>query len=426
MEIVEQYSLNIDGDRLWQRLMAMAEIGATAGGGVNRQALSYEEHHAWRQLIEWAKEFDAEPFIDAVGNLFLRLPGENPLARPILIGSHLDSQPQGGRFDGVFGVMAAFEILQTLATSQLPRPRDVVAVAWMNEEGSRFAPGMMGSEVFVGKRDLATVRSVCDANEISVGEALDTQFAAFPDLLPSSPGFPVHAYIEPHIEQGTRLEQANCSIGVVTGIQGKLTYRVRLVGAPGHAGTQPMAERRDALMAFADIAVHLQKEIGHYDERIKLTIGHLNVTPNVPSVVPQAVTFSLDLRHPDNAVLKDRGMKVTELIQAYSGECRVEVEPLVVAPSNDFDESLRGYITKCAEHRGYPVMPVLSAAGHDARYLAQQCPSAMIFIPCRNGVSHAEHEWAEPKHVTAGANVLLDVVVTLLTQIVPANEESGE
>lgn len=417
MFTAERIDLTVDGDRLWQRLMTLAEIGATAGGGVNRQALSDEEQRAWRQIIEWGSVLGFEPFIDAAGNLFLRLPGEHSQVPPILIGSHLDSQPQGGRFDGVFGVMAAFETLETLVSSALPRSRDVIAVAWMNEEGSRFAPGMMGSEVFTGERDLKSIREVSDADGISVGKALDDQFAAFPDLSPRPPGFPVYAYVEPHIEQATLLEQADCSIGIVTGIQGKRTYRIRLIGAPGHAGTQPMAERSDALMAFAEIAVHLQQEIGQRDDRIKFTIGRLEVTPNAPSVVPQSVVFSIDLRHPENAVLNECGERLVALIRVHAGDCRVEIDPLVVAPSNVFDLKLQELIAGSAKHRGYSFMPVLSAAGHDARHLAKRCRSAMIFIPCRDGVSHAEHEWAEPDHVTAGANVLLDSVVSLLGEV---------
>lgn len=406
----------VEGGRLWRRLMEMAENGATPGGGVDRQALSKEEWHAWRKLIDWAAESGVQPFIDDAGNLFLRLRGEagGELA-PILVGSHLDSQPRGGRFDGVYGVLAAVEVLETLSSQMPKRSRDVIAVAWMNEEGSRFAPGMMGSEAFVGARGLEEIRQVRDATGISVGAALDEQFAAFPDIPRIAPGFAVHAYVEPHIEQGPLLERERLTIGTVTGIQGKRTYRIAVLGEQGHAGTQVMRERRDALAVFARLACLLHEEIGGYDAEVKFTIGWILVEPNAPSVVPERVTFSIDLRHPCNRTLALLGARLVALMKDAALPCAVSVEPLVDAPSNVFDPALQQLIAASAARRGYPSTCLLSAAGHDARHLAKHCPAAMIFIPCRDGVSHAEHEWAEPEHVTAGANVLLDTVVALLT-----------
>ncbi len=283
----------------------------------------------------------------------------------------------------------------------------------MNEEGCRFAPGMMGSEAFAGVRSLEAIRRVDDAAGISVGRALDRLHAAFPDLPHRALGFPVGCYLEPHIEQGPILEQQGRVIGVVTGIQGKKTYAVTIDGAEGHAGTLAMADRRDALAAFARIATTMHAEVGGEDDVVKFTIGRVTVLPNAPSVVPGRVSFSIDLRHPDNAVLDRLGAALETIAHAQASPCDVTITRLVDAPSNIFNPDLRQRVAGAAERQGLPHQPILSAAGHDARHLAALCPAAMIFIPCRDGVSHAETEWAEPEHVAAGAAVLAEVLSDL-------------
>jgi N-carbamoyl-L-amino-acid hydrolase len=400
----------IDADRLWARLMALAEIGATPAGGVNRQALSDGEIAAWHRVIAWAREAGLTAATDPAGNLFLTLAGRDHAATPILIGSHLDSQPTGGKFDGAVGVMAALETVVSLAERGETPARDVVVVAWMNEEGCRFAPGMMGSEAFAGVRGIEPIRAARDANGVSVGEELDRLHASFPDLPCKPLGFPAAAYLELHIEQGPRLEAADCVIGVVSGIQGKKTFQVVVAPARCAIRDMPQQARRDPLAAFARMAAALHAEIGAIDAEIKFTIGRVTVEPNAPSVVPSSVTFSMDLRHPDNAVLDAAGARVTALCQNYAPPCAVTITPLVDAPSNDFASGLRERIARAAHDQGLPAMAILSAAGHDARHLAKICPAAMIFIPCRDGASHVEHEWAEPEHVAAGASVLAQVL----------------
>jgi N-carbamoyl-L-amino-acid hydrolase len=400
----------INADRLWTRLMALAEIGATPAGGVNRQALSDGEIAAWHRVIGWAQEAGLTAATDPAGNLFLTLAGRDRTAPPVLVGSHLDSQPTGGKFDGAAGVMAALEAVVSFAErGETPR-RDLIVVAWMNEEGCRFAPGMMGSEAFTGVRGIEALRAVRDASGIGVGEALDRLHAAFPDLARKPLGFAAAAYLELHIEQGPLLEAADHTIGVVTGIQGKKTFQVALAGAEGHAGTLPQQERRDALAAFARMAAALYAEIGAIDAEIKFTIGRVTVEPNAPSVVSSRVTFSIDLRHPDNSVLDAAGARVAVLCHRHAPPCTVTVMALVDAPSNDFDSRLRERIARAADDQDLPAMAILSAAGHDARHLAKVCPAAMIFVPCRDGASHVEHEWAEPEHVAAGASVLAQVM----------------
>lgn len=406
--------MRIDPDRLWQRLMRLAEIGARPDGGVDRQALTEGEIAAWRSLIGWAEVAGMQAATDAAGNLFLTLPGRDPALPPLLAGSHIDSQPTGGKFDGAFGVLAALEAATALAEQGVTPARDVTVVAWMNEEGSRFAPGMMGSEAFAGIRDLATIRAVRDAAGISAGDALDALHGAFPGLSRRPLGFPVGYYLEPHIEQGPLLEQAGIPVGIVTGIQGKITWEIVIEGEDGHAGTLDMALRRDALVAFARMATAMQAEVGLADPVVKFTIGRVEVQPNAPSVVPARVMFRIDLRHPDNAVLTEFGRRLEALAEAHAVPCRVTVTRLVEAPSNDFDAGLRARIAGAAARLGHAAVPILSAAGHDARHMAPLCPAAMIFIPCRDGISHAPQEWAEPAHVAAGAAVLAAVIAELV------------
>lgn len=400
----------IQPDRLWQRLMALAAVGDTGDGGVNRQALTPGEAEAWRLLLRWAAEHGLEAATDAAANLFLTRPGRDRTLPPLVMGSHIDTQPTGGRFDGAWGVLAALE-----AAISLPVPaRDVVVVAWMNEEGSRFAPGMMGSEAFAGVRSLAQIRAEKDAAGITVAQALDGHLAAFPELPRLPFGRAFHAYLEPHIEQGPLLEQAGCVIGAVTGIQGKITWEIAIAGEEGHAGTLDTALRRDALASFAAMANAMHQAARAADPALKFTIGRVQVFPNAPSVVPGRVVFRIDLRHPDNAVLQGFGARLEALAQEHAPPCAVTVTRMVDAPSNDFDAGLRACLAQAAEKLGHPAMPILSAAGHDARHMAPRCPSAMIFIPCRGGISHSPLEWAEPAHVAAGAAVLAEVAAGLV------------
>ncbi|MGK6314348.1 hydantoinase/carbamoylase family amidase [Neorhizobium sp. DT-125] len=400
----------ISADRLWARLMALGEDGALPDGGVNRQALSAEEILAWRRIIAWGREGGLAPSTDAAGNLFLTLEGRSPRLAPVVAGSHIDSQPTGGLFDGAWGTLAALEAVTAIAEAGLTPERPIVVAAWMNEEGSRFAPGMMGSELFAGLRTVDEVMAVRDAGGISVGEALKTVHDAFPEVKRRPLGFPMHAYVEPHIEQADLLETTGAVIGVVTGIQGKKTYEITILGREAHAGTEPMDRRQDAVKAFAAMASKMHAAMAG-DDLVKFTIGRVEVQPNAPSVVPAKVAFRIDLRHPDNDLLNAFGMRIEEIASTEAGSCAVSIRRLVDAPSNGFDEGLKGQIRASAERHGFAHLDLLSAAGHDARQMAPLTRSAMIFIPCRGGVSHHPDEWAEAAHVAAGATVLLDLLL---------------
>ncbi|OZI25974.1 Zn-dependent hydrolase [Bordetella genomosp. 9] len=409
----------VDRGRLMKRLDALARIGATAAGGVDRQALSAEDAQAQSLMAEWGTALGLQASRDAVGNFFLRWPGSVAGLPPLLAGSHLDSQPTGGRYDGVYGVVAALEAVQALQAAGVRPRRAIDVVAWMNEEGSRFAPGMMGSAVFAGERELEDTRAVRDAGGISVGDALDATSETLRHLPQRPLGGAVHAYIEAHIEQGPVLEREGLPIGVVSGIQGKHTFRVQVRGEAAHAGTSTRAERRDALLAATAMVQALAAALHDEDDVVKFTVGRFDVRPSAPSVVASDVVFSIDLRHPDSDELMRLSALVAPACEAHAGPCDVRVQRLSAADSLVFPESMRARIRAAADALALPHRDLISAAGHDARYLHAICPSAMIFVPCRDGITHNEAEYAEPEHLHAGARVLADVLADLATEEAP-------
>jgi beta-ureidopropionase / N-carbamoyl-L-amino-acid hydrolase len=404
---------HIDGKRLWQRLMELASFGATAKGGVSRLALSHEEIAARAQLVKWGEEIGLEPSVDPASNLFLRLPGIEPHLPPLLIGSHIDSQPTGGKFDGAYGVVAALETLEAIKASGRQPRRSIELVAWMNEEGSRFSPGMMGSAVFTGVRRLDEITQIKDKAGISVGEALASVLAV-EEKLPRRPlGFKAAGFVEAHIEQGITLQNEKLTIGVVTGIQGKRTFRIEVEGEESHAGTSARANRRDALVSAVAIVQALQNAMWDADDTVRFTIGMFTVTPNAPSVVPGRVVFSIDLRHGDPETVKRLGDALPKICKAARGACEVNVRELLYDIPLEFPASMRLLISKTAERLKLPHHEIPSPAGHDSRYLHYVCPTGMIFIPCKDGISHNETEEITPADATAGARVLADVTFTL-------------
>ncbi|PTB18786.1 Zn-dependent hydrolase [Trinickia symbiotica] len=407
------FSDNVSKERLWERHQALARIGATVTGGVNRLALSDEDFAACRRLIEWGRSFGMLESRDEVGNLFLRLCGTDSSAAPVVSGSHLDSQPTGGKYDGVYGVLAALEACESIAASRVPLRRSIDVVAWMNEEGSRFAPGMMGSAVFAGARSLAEVKAVKDATGVSVAEALDKAATALADVPLRALGGVPFAYVEAHIEQGPVLERLGKTIGVVSGIQGKRTFRVVVEGEAAHAGTSLRSERKDALLAATAMVGALIEHIHDDEDVVKFTIGQFTVTPNAPSVVPSGVTFSIDLRHPDSDVLRKLGDAIDGICQQNAAPCRVDVKELSTAMSLDFPDHMRQRIDSAAARIGISKFELYSAAGHDARYLHGVCPSGMVFIPCHLGITHNEAESITPDDAFAGARVLAEVLSEL-------------
>lgn len=403
----------VDEQRLAGRLDAMARIGATEKGGVNRQALSAEDAQAQRELVRWGEALGLKRSVDAIGNLFLRLEGTDADAAPVMSGSHLDSQPTGGKFDGVYGVLAAFEAVEAIIASGV-RPRaSIDIVAWMNEEGSRFAPGMMGSAVFARARELDQVRAVTDKAGISVAAALADVRGFLHDVPERALGLRPAAFVEAHIEQGPMLEKEGLTIGVVTGIQGKRTFKVRVDGEAAHAGTSTRAERKDALLAAIAMVQALADALHDAEDIVKFTVGRFDVKPSAPSVVASSVDFSIDLRHPDSDTLTRLGDRIAPICEAHAGVCTVQVTELSTAMSLDFPERMRALIREAAVRLDLPHRDILSTAGHDARYLHAVCPSGMIFVPSHLGLTHCEAEFTASADLAAGTRVLADVLVEL-------------
>ncbi|WJR76664.1 Zn-dependent hydrolase [Bradyrhizobium sp. NP1] len=404
---------HVNGERLWRRLMELARFGATAKGGVSRLALTEEEVAARAQLVSWGAAIGLEPSVDPASNLFLRLTGTDPGLPPLLIGSHTDSQPTGGKFDGAYGVVAALEALEAIKASGQKHRRAIELVAWMNEEGSRFAPGMMGSAVFTGVRRLDEIRPLKDKAGISVGDALDQLLAREAHLPRRALGFKAAGFVEAHIEQGITLQNERLTIGVVTGIQGKRTFRIEVEGEESHAGTSARADRKDALVSAVAIVDALQKAMWDKEDTVRFTIGMFTVTPNAPSVVPGRVVFSVDLRHGDPDTVKRLGDAIPGICEAARGACAVQVRELLYDVPLQFPKSMRDLISETAQRLKLSHRELPSPAGHDSRYLHYVCPTGMIFIPCKDGISHNEAEDITPSDATAGARVLADVALAL-------------
>lgn len=404
---------HVDGERLWRRLLELARFGGTANGGVNRLALSAEEISARAELVRWGRLLGLTPFTDEAANLFLRLEGREPGLAPLLIGSHIDSQPTGGKYDGAYGVVAAVEAVEAILGAGLRPRRSIEVVAWMNEEGARFAPGMMGSAVFTGRRAMADILNVADRDGMRVEDALKTTLAADDDVASRPLGFEIAGFLEAHIEQGVILETHGAPIGVVSGIQGKKTFRVEVIGEESHAGTTPRATRKDALVSAVAIVQALQNAVWDAADEVRFTIGMFSVFPNAPSVVPGRVVFSIDLRHDDRDTVMRLGETIQRVCNENVGRCAVNVTELLYDPPVVFPAAPRQALRSAATRLGLKYMDVPSPAGHDSRYLSYVGPTSMLFIPCAGGVSHNEAESITPEDATAGARVLAEAAFTL-------------
>ena len=402
----------VDEERLWRRHMELAQIGATDKGGVNRQALTDEEFEARRLIDGWAEALGFASFTDDGGNLFFRRDGAEPDLPPIVTGSHIDTQPTGGKFDGAYGVLAGLEALQAMSEADITTRRPVEVVAWLNEEGSRFAPGMMGSEAFTGLRELDKILDVRDRDGVAVRALMPAAIAATPRATHRDLRLPVAAFVEAHIEQGPELERREKTIGVVTGIQGVRRMRVKVLGEEAHAGTTPRAARRDAVWEASRMISALHDGL-YVDDDVRFTIGMMQITPNVPSVLASEVLFSIDLRHPKSEVLADLESRVDDICRAQLAACDVETWTIAEARSIDFDPNVIDTIEQASESLGLPNMRIFSGAGHDARQLSFVCPTGMIFVPCEKGISHNEAENASPSDLAAGARVLVETLVQL-------------
>jgi N-carbamoyl-L-amino-acid hydrolase len=402
--------LQINGQRLWDSLMEMAQIGATAGGGVSRLALTDEDRQGRDLFVAWAKAAGCSVEVDAMGNIFARRAGRREDLPAVMTGSHGDSQPSGGKFDGIYGVLAGLEVLRTLNDLQIETEHPVEVVNWTNEEGSRFAPAMIASGVYAGVFDLEYGLTRADADGVTIGQAL--QQIGYAGRRPMG-GQAVHAAFELHIEQGPILEAQDMTIGVVSGAQGQRWYEVELTGRSAHAGTTPMDHRLDALLGFARV-VEAVNQLGlEQGAEGRATVGMANIFPNSRNVVPGRVFFSVEFRHPDERVLARQDLQLREAVARISEQAGLQHQVKQIfqyAPIN-FDADCIETVRAASEALGYRHRPIISGAGHDACYLNRVAPTAMIFVPCVDGLSHNEAEHIHPAWATAGANVLLHSIL---------------
>lgn len=403
----------IDEERQWNRLMELAEIGAIAGGGVNRAALTRLDRMARRLLIGWAAEIGAAVSIDEAANLWLRVEGTDPQAAPVLTGSHLDTQPKGGRFDGAYGVIAGLEAITALHQAGHVTPRPIEVVAWTNEEGGRFAPGCTGSMSWSGFRPVHTWDDVRDHDGILYGAALAEQLAAEADLPRRPLGGPIHAYVEAHIEQGPLLEASGTDIGVVTGIQGSRWFTVTIDGESAHAGTAPLSLRQDAMLEAARAIAALSDAMHDPADILRFTVGRLSASPNASNSVADRVTFSIDLRHPDRDILLARGATISAVLDQAVTRCRHTLVETFHAMPIAFDPDVVQAVTAAAAAEGVSAMHLASGAFHDAQFAAGVAMAGMIFVPSHKGISHNPAEYSTPAQLAAGTRVLARTLMSL-------------
>jgi N-carbamoyl-L-amino-acid hydrolase len=402
--------VQINGRRLWQSLMVMAEIGATAKGGCRRLALGDEDKAARDLFRQWCQEAGCRVTVDEMGNMFARRPGRDNTKAPVGAGSHLDTQPHGGKFDGVFGVLAALEVVRALNEAGIETAVPLEIVNWTNEEGARFAPGMLASGVFGGVFDLEYALSRVDLAGKGVGQEL-ARIGYAGDVPCGDHAFT--AFFEAHIEQGPILEREQKQVGVVTAVQGFRWYDVTITGQDAHAGSTPMHGRRDALLGAAQFIQAVNELALTYAPDGRGTVGQFQVSPNSRNTIPGRVDLTIDMRHPEAVVLTAMDGAVHDIGERIATEMDVAVgvELVSYSPPVVFDEGCITAVQTACQSLGIPYRRMISGAGHDACYISRISPTSMIFVPCAGGISHNEAESARPEDLEAGANVLLRAIL---------------
>jgi N-carbamoyl-L-amino-acid hydrolase len=403
-------NLRINGGRLWDSLMRMAQIGATEKGGVCRLALTDLDREGRDLFVQWAREAGCTIGVDRMGNIFARRPGKDNSLPPIGTGSHLDSQPTGGKFDGVYGVLAGLEVIRTLNDLHYETNAPIEVVVWTNEEGSRFAPAMVASGVFAGVFTEEYGLSRADLDGKTMGEEL--QRIGYAGDLPVG-GRKFGAFFETHIEQGPILEAEKKTIGVVQGAQGQRWYEVTVTGQEAHAGPTPMRRRRDALLGASRMVQEVNRIGLVHQPYACATVGLMQVSPNSRNTIPGKVFFTIDFRHPDDSTLSQMDAEMRTSAERIAGEIGLELklQEIWYSPPVKFDANCVSAVQKGAQTLGLPAMPIISGAGHDSCYIARIAPTGMIFVPCEDGISHNEVENATQSDVAAGCDVLLHAMI---------------
>ncbi len=408
-------SPSIDADRLWAAIQETAAFGACAGGGINRLALSEDDRKARDWFRAATEAIGCTVTVDEVGNMFARRPGRRDDLPPIAVGSHLDTQPTGGKFDGVLGVLAGVEVLRALSDAGHVTEAPLEVINWTNEEGARFAPAMLASGVFAGVYTTDYARARRDGDSVTFGEALEA--IGYRGAAPAG-GRPIGALFELHIEQGPILEVEGVPIGVVTGGQGARWYDITFTGGTGHTGATPMRLRRNALVGAARIVTAMDAIAADAGPDAVASVGRLEVSPNSRNVIPGEVRFSVDLRHPDDAVLDRMVARFEALLPDVASELGLdhEMERVLTFPAVRFDPTLIACVEAGATQAGARWRHIVSGAAHDAVYLARVVPTTMIFVPCRDGLSHNVAEYSSPEHCALGAQVVLNAVLACDTR----------
>ncbi|MCF8206864.1 MAG: Zn-dependent hydrolase [Methylotenera sp.] len=402
--------LRINGPRLWASLMELAQIGATDKGGVCRLTLTDLDKQGRDLVTRWARAAGMTVTIDQIGNAFMRRPGRNNSLPPVMTGSHIDTQPTGGKFDGNYGVLAGIEVVRTLNDFRIETEAPIEVAFWTNEEGSRFVPVMMGSGVFAKAFTLEHAYAATDTEGKTVRGELE-RIGYIGEQVPGD--HPIGAYFETHIEQGPVLEDHDKTIGVVTGVLGIRWYDCVVTGMEAHAGPTPMALRRDALQVATKLMQEVVACAHRHPPHGRGTVGMVQVHPNSRNVIPGRVKFSIDLRNATDALCEamDADIRAVAAKLAAESGLTIEITPVSAYPAQPFHADCIAAVQKAADALGYSNMPAVSGAGHDAVYMARLAPAGMIFIPCKDGISHNEIEDAKPEHIEAGCNVLLQAML---------------
>jgi N-carbamoyl-L-amino-acid hydrolase len=396
--------------RLWQTHVDMGQVGALPNGGCCRTALSAADKAGRDLFVRWCREAGCEVAYDVIGNIYARRPGRDPKRAPVGTGSHLDTQPHGGKFDGIYGVLAGLEVVRALNDARIETEAPIDVVVWTNEEGVRFGPPLAGSSVFAGVVDVGTVHAGKTLDGTTVLEDLQST-GYFGKERPGERKF--DCFVEAHIEQGPILEAEGKTIGVVTRVQGLRWLKVTVTGMDGHAGTTPMDRRRDALQGAAEMVLTVNRIASEADRWARLTNGRFDIEPNSGATIPGRVVFICDLRHPESEVLAALDAKMQASMRAIADRrgLGIEIERVMEKPPVQFDGAIVDAIREAAQSLGFSSLDMLSGAGHDAMNVARVAPTGMIFVPCKDGLSHNEAESAEPGHLAAGANTLLHTLL---------------
>jgi N-carbamoyl-L-amino-acid hydrolase len=414
--MIAHTNLRIDGRRLWDSLMEMARFGATPKGGVRRLTLTDIDRQGRDYFRAQCEAAGLTVRVDEIGNMFARRPGRDPHRLPVLFGSHLDSQPSGGKFDGALGVLGGLEVMRSLNDLGITTEAPLELVNWTDEEGSRFGHSLMGSGVWSGVYTLDKVLALTDLEGTSVRTALEGIGYAGPE---DAAAFPADAYFELHIEQGPILEQEEKEIGIVTGAQAQVWYDATCTGRESHAGTTPPSARRDALVCAARIVDLVDRTMRTRGEDGRGTVGQMQVLPNSRNVIPGEVRFSVEFRHPDEAEVNRIAAEFAPAAAAIAAACGVKLwlDELFRIPRQPFDAGCIGLVREAARKLGLSAREIVSGAGHDAVYVARHVPTAMIFTPCKDGLSHNEEESMLPEEAEAGCQVLMEAVVARANRV---------